>query len=232
MIPTLEWTPEGVSFLDQTKLPHEETYVLARDYNEVARVIRSGRISTKTVESYAPALAKFNSQVRRLAITNPRVALVDFDLLTRLANLASRERMKLAGQKLDRTQGGNDLNHLFLADGRHLGVFGQAVLAQMIVTSLDAKFAAGMQDAEIERGEAAAFQQRDGERIAERELHQRGRGRRHIVWAGLARLRQDQCDIGGLGQGGVGAGGQRDQPDAVTARIVDEVLQFGGLARP
>src|ERR1700761_8901528 len=40
MIPTLEWTPEGVSFLDQTRLPHEETYVLARDYNEVATVIR------------------------------------------------------------------------------------------------------------------------------------------------------------------------------------------------
>lgn len=40
MIPTLEWTPEGVNFLDQTKLPHQETYVLARDYNEVARVIR------------------------------------------------------------------------------------------------------------------------------------------------------------------------------------------------
>ena len=40
MIPTLEWLPEGVSFLDQTKLPHEETYVLARDYHEVATVIR------------------------------------------------------------------------------------------------------------------------------------------------------------------------------------------------
>jgi methylthioribose-1-phosphate isomerase len=40
MIPTLEWTPEGVNFLDQTKLPHEETYVLARDYKEVATVIR------------------------------------------------------------------------------------------------------------------------------------------------------------------------------------------------
>ncbi len=40
MIPTLEWTPEGVKFLDQTKLPHEETYVLARDYNEVARAIK------------------------------------------------------------------------------------------------------------------------------------------------------------------------------------------------
>ena len=40
MIPTLEWTPEGVSFLDQTKLPQQETYVLARNYKEVAAVIR------------------------------------------------------------------------------------------------------------------------------------------------------------------------------------------------
>jgi methylthioribose-1-phosphate isomerase len=40
MIPTLEWTPEGVRFLDQTKLPLEETYVLATDYRQVATVIR------------------------------------------------------------------------------------------------------------------------------------------------------------------------------------------------
>jgi len=40
MIPTLEWLPEGVSFLDQTKLPLEETYVLATDYKQVATVIR------------------------------------------------------------------------------------------------------------------------------------------------------------------------------------------------
>jgi len=40
MIPTLEWLPEGVSFLDQTKLPLEETYVLATDYIQVATVIR------------------------------------------------------------------------------------------------------------------------------------------------------------------------------------------------
>src|SRR5580698_1606344 len=40
MIPTLEWTPEGVNFLDQTKLPLEETYVLATDYKQVATVIR------------------------------------------------------------------------------------------------------------------------------------------------------------------------------------------------
>ena len=40
MIPTLEWLPTGVNFLDQTKLPLEETYVLATDYEQVATVIR------------------------------------------------------------------------------------------------------------------------------------------------------------------------------------------------
>jgi methylthioribose-1-phosphate isomerase len=40
MIPTLEWLPTGVNFLDQTKLPLEETYVLATDYKQVAIVIR------------------------------------------------------------------------------------------------------------------------------------------------------------------------------------------------
>jgi methylthioribose-1-phosphate isomerase len=39
MIPTLEWTSEGVRFLDQTKLPLEETYVLATTVQQVADVI-------------------------------------------------------------------------------------------------------------------------------------------------------------------------------------------------
>jgi len=39
MIPTLTWTLEGVKFIDQTKLPLEESYVLATDYEQVADVI-------------------------------------------------------------------------------------------------------------------------------------------------------------------------------------------------
>jgi methylthioribose-1-phosphate isomerase len=39
MIPTLEWTDDGVRFLDQTRLPLEETYVLAKTYKDVADVI-------------------------------------------------------------------------------------------------------------------------------------------------------------------------------------------------
>ncbi|WP_158748040.1 S-methyl-5-thioribose-1-phosphate isomerase [Acidobacterium sp. S8] len=50
MIPTLEWTQEGVRFLDQTKLPLEETYVLATSYQQVADVI------TTMVVRGAPAI--------------------------------------------------------------------------------------------------------------------------------------------------------------------------------
>ncbi|HMD20226.1 MAG TPA: S-methyl-5-thioribose-1-phosphate isomerase [Alloacidobacterium sp.] len=50
MIPTLEWTPGGVRFLDQTKLPLEETYVLATSYQQVADVI------TTMVVRGAPAI--------------------------------------------------------------------------------------------------------------------------------------------------------------------------------
>jgi methylthioribose-1-phosphate isomerase len=50
MIPTLEWTPQGVRFLDQTRLPLEETYVLAETYQQVADVI------TTMVVRGAPAI--------------------------------------------------------------------------------------------------------------------------------------------------------------------------------
>jgi methylthioribose-1-phosphate isomerase len=50
MIPTLEWTEEGVRLLDQTRLPLEETYVLATSYQDVANGI------TTMVVRGAPAI--------------------------------------------------------------------------------------------------------------------------------------------------------------------------------
>jgi methylthioribose-1-phosphate isomerase len=40
MIRTLEWTTPGVRFIDQTRLPTEEVYVVCRTYQEVAAAIR------------------------------------------------------------------------------------------------------------------------------------------------------------------------------------------------
>jgi methylthioribose-1-phosphate isomerase len=50
MIPTLAWTPDGVRFIDQTKLPLEESHVLASTYEQVA-----GAIETMVVRG-APAI--------------------------------------------------------------------------------------------------------------------------------------------------------------------------------
>src|SRR5689334_2533668 len=41
MIQTVEWTDAGVKFIDQTRLPVEETYVTCRTHQEVADVIRN-----------------------------------------------------------------------------------------------------------------------------------------------------------------------------------------------
>src|ERR1700743_3089638 len=89
MIPTLEWTEKGVRFLDQTKLPLEETYVLATTYQEVANVITTmivrgapaigvsaamgvaigvQRSSAKNVEELRP---EFETIAKTLAETRP-----------------------------------------------------------------------------------------------------------------------------------------------------------------
>src|SRR5579862_136117 len=41
MVETIQWTDAGVVMIDQTRLPHEETYVTCRTYEEVAEAIRS-----------------------------------------------------------------------------------------------------------------------------------------------------------------------------------------------
>jgi methylthioribose-1-phosphate isomerase len=40
-IETIEWTPEGVVMIDQTRLPRETVYVTCRDYKQVADAIRN-----------------------------------------------------------------------------------------------------------------------------------------------------------------------------------------------
>ncbi len=89
MIPTLTWTPEGVRFLDQTKLPLEESYVLATTYEQVADIIvtmvvrgapaigvsaaygvalGAKQTKAKTAQQFAP---EFEHICARLAATRP-----------------------------------------------------------------------------------------------------------------------------------------------------------------
>src|ERR1700704_917687 len=66
MIQTLEWTDQGVRFIDQTKLPMEETYVTCKTHEQVADVIRTmvvrGAPAIGVAAAMGIALAVKNSQ--------------------------------------------------------------------------------------------------------------------------------------------------------------------------
>ncbi len=70
MIQTLEWTDSGVRFLDQTKLPTEETYVTCTTYEQVADVIRN------MVVRGAPAIGVSAAMGIALGIKNSKAASV------------------------------------------------------------------------------------------------------------------------------------------------------------
>jgi methylthioribose-1-phosphate isomerase len=68
MIPTLEWTASGVRFLDQTKLPTEETYVLAKAYREVTEVIRTMVVRGAPAIGVSAAMGVALGLLRSLAV--------------------------------------------------------------------------------------------------------------------------------------------------------------------
>ncbi len=66
MIKTLEWTDSGVRFIDQTKLPTEETYVTCTSCEEVAKAIRT------MVVRGAPAIGVAAAMGIALGVKNSR----------------------------------------------------------------------------------------------------------------------------------------------------------------
>ena len=78
MIKTLEWTDGGVRFIDQTKLPTEETYVTCASYQEVADAIRTmivrGAPAIGVAAAMGVALGVRDSRATNLADLQP-----DFD---------------------------------------------------------------------------------------------------------------------------------------------------------
>jgi methylthioribose-1-phosphate isomerase len=75
MIPTLAWTPEGVRFIDQTKLPLEESYVTATSYEQVADVIVTmvvrGAPAIGVSAAYGIALGTLQTKAKTVAELAP-----------------------------------------------------------------------------------------------------------------------------------------------------------------
>ena len=71
MIQTLEWTEEGVRFIDQTKLPTEEVYVNCTTHQQVAEVIRN------MVVRGAPAIGVAAAMGIALGVKNSKAENID-----------------------------------------------------------------------------------------------------------------------------------------------------------
>jgi methylthioribose-1-phosphate isomerase len=71
MVQTLEWTEEGVRFIDQTKLPTEESYVTCRTHDEVATAIKD------MIVRGAPAIGVAAAMGIALGVKNSRANSVD-----------------------------------------------------------------------------------------------------------------------------------------------------------
>jgi methylthioribose-1-phosphate isomerase len=150
MIPTLAWTPEGVRFIDQTKLPLEESYVLATTYQQVADIIVTmvvrgapaigvsaaygvalGALRTKatTVQGFAP---EFDTICARLAGTRP-TAVNLFWAIDRMKRLFAS--LLAAGKPLAEIQSkllaeAHAMYEEDIAACKTMGAFGGALLPQ------------------------------------------------------------------------------------------------------
>lgn len=130
----------------------------------------SGKLPRALQQQLAAAIGRYNAEIRALGRSSPRVAVADFDLMTRLANRFSQDNAMIVGRRMDRVDGRNDSRHLFLADRRHLGTLGQGFLAQMFVNTLNGRFAAGIEpllDRDVAEFAASLSTQADPDAVAE-----------------------------------------------------------------
>lgn len=114
--------------------------------------LREGRLEVRLADACTAAMGRYNAQIRGLAMGDRRIALLDLDLIARLADLVSRHDTMVAGRRLDRFHHGNSPDRFFLADLRHPGTLAQAELARVFILTVNARFDTGIEplrDAEI-----------------------------------------------------------------------------------
>jgi methylthioribose-1-phosphate isomerase len=150
MIPTLAWTPEGVRFIDQTKLPLEESYVLATTYEQVAEVIvtmvvrgapaigvsaaygialGAEHTSTSTTAAFAP---EFERICARLAGTRPTAVNLFWaiDRMKRLFATLAASGVPLVEVKQKILAEAHAMYEEDIAACKAMGAFGAALLPQ------------------------------------------------------------------------------------------------------
>jgi len=111
-----------------------------RDLPEIREAVGDGRLTNFMLQTACRATDELNATIRQIGRENPRAAVADFDLQSRAAKAIGGDVVSVAGRKFVRASTGDDPDHFFLADGRHLGTIGQGILARLIVDTLNARF--------------------------------------------------------------------------------------------
>jgi hypothetical protein len=115
-----------------------------RDLPEFRVPLLAGRLPRAHADAATATIRQYNASIWTLAAHHPRVAVLDFALITRGADLIDPVALPVAGHTIVRSDPSDLPDHLFLGDIRHLGTVGQGLLAALIVGTINRKFDAGV----------------------------------------------------------------------------------------
>jgi hypothetical protein len=115
-----------------------------RDLPEFREPLRAGELPRAWADAATATIKHYNAQIRSIAAREPRVALLDFDLATRISDRIYPETFLVAGHGIVRSGPSDNPDLLVLGDVRHLGTVGQGLFAELFVSAIDAKFHAGV----------------------------------------------------------------------------------------
>ena len=127
-----------------------------RDLPEFRDPLNRGELERGPIDGASAELDVLNAEIRRMGREKRnRVGVLDLARITRVSNLLTPYSVVVSGRQIERARPGDEIDHLFLGDVRHLGTVGQGLFAKMFADALNARFHAGI--APLDEGEIMAF---------------------------------------------------------------------------
>jgi hypothetical protein len=108
----------------------------------VQQALAAGLVTPSELADVSQLIDGYNAALAAAVASNPRIGLVDVNALGQ--QILSAPNFSVGGVTINRTVPGDQYNHLFLADGLHLGTVGQGLLANAFVEEADKKFNANI----------------------------------------------------------------------------------------
>jgi phospholipase/lecithinase/hemolysin len=97
--------------------------------------IKAQKFSTSVLAALTKATGEVNARIEALAAANSFVAVAD--VATELQTMTATPTVTVGGVKINTRVTGDNINHLFLADGMHYGTVLQGLLANVFVQAMD-----------------------------------------------------------------------------------------------